>query len=176
MCLKSACITTYRCSSFSLGISTVKTSYVDTAMLTEFCHSGATQTISSLWKNWTTHTPLFWHVPHYYVHPKGPADILHCHSYINSVAAAQRKLQPWDFFTQLHLRVNVTKWHLSSLPLMCDKIRQKWQNWRPGGTFKKKNPCNKTFFWVKGGISIHEPKWHRERGGHASVICQREWQ
>lgn len=140
-------------------------------MLTEFCHSGATQTISSLWKNWTTHTPLFWHVPHYYVHPKGPADILHCHSYINSVAAAQRKLQPWDFFTQLHLRVNVTKWHLSSLPLMCDKIRQKWQNWRPGGTFKKKIHATKHFSEWKGAylyMSLNDTE--KEEATHLSFV------
>ena len=118
---------------------------------------------------------LFWHISHYYIYPKGPADILCCHGYSNSVTAAQRKLQPWDL-RQLHLRVNVTKWHFSSLPLMCDKIQEQWQKWGPGGTLKKKKIHATKHFWVKGSISIHEPKWHRERGGHPSVSCQREWQ
>lgn len=114
-----------------------KTSQMDTAMQIEFCHWERQQTNLLSLKKTKSQTPLPLCLPHHYLCPKGPVGTLGCLGYSSSVAAVQRKLQPWDF-TQLHLRVNVTKWHFSFLPLMYDKIRQIWQKWR-WDIKKKKN-------------------------------------
>lgn len=127
---------------------TARTSQMDTVTQTEFCHWERQQTNLSL-KKTNPWTPLVWayHITASILR----ALLAHCLDYSSSAAAVQRKLQPWDFIW-LHLRVNVTKWHFSFLPLMYDEIKQIWQKWRPGETLKKrklknlKNLCNKTLF------------------------------
>lgn len=160
-------VTTYRCSSLSWHKHTVKTSYADTAMLTEFCHWERQQ--SSPLQKTKPRTPLFWHIPHYYVYPKGPADTPCCHGYSNSVAAAQRKLQPWDF-TQLQLRVDVTKWNFSSLALLCDKIRQKWQKRGPGGTLKKIHTTKHFSEWKAAHLYVSLNDTEKEEATHLTVV------
>lgn len=73
---------------------TAKTSQMDTATQTEFCHWERQQTnLLTLEKKKQTRTPLALCLPHHYLYPKGPAGTLGCLGYSSS-AAVQRKLQP----------------------------------------------------------------------------------